>query len=536
MKWPPDYRAEYVRRFKLLQSITSGNMWVAAHRFYKDNPIDWIEDWCVTIDPRNAGTGLLTHMPLRLFDRQKELIVFFEFCRKNKVNGLVEKCRDVGATWVACAYSAWLWRYHSGAQIGWGSRKLDLVDKLGIPDSILEKIRVIIRNLPPQMWPQGFHADGDFMPWKRIINPENGASISGEGGDNIGRGGRSTIYFKDEAAHLSRPELIEASLNNNTDVQIDISSVNGIGNVFHNKRKSGVIWDEFTIAERGKIYVFVFEWWQNPLHDQAWFDHQRDEKARQGLLHIFAQEVERDYAAAQERVVIPKRWIESARDAHIKLGFEVTGSRRAGFDVADEGGDTNAAAFLHGFLVEHLEEWPDLEVDQASYNVIRLCRTWHTEQLQYDALAVGSGAKTAVNAVKEKGELPEGLQVVAWRGSASPTRPEWPIDPDDPRTPKRKDFYSNLKAQGWWTLRRRFELTHRAVTEGGTVDPDSIISIPTNLPHRSKLEDELSQATFSANSSGKLIIDKQPKGTKSPNLADALVMASLELESPRFFA
>jgi phage terminase large subunit len=39
------------------------------------------------------------------------------------------------------------------------------------------------------------------------------------------------------------------------------------------------------------------------------------------------------------------------------------------------------------------------------------------------------------------------------------------------------------------------------------------------------LEKELSQPTMSRNSRLKLIIDKQPEGTRSPNLADAVVMA-----------
>ena len=35
---------------------------------------------------------------------------------------------------------------------------------------------------------------------------------------------------------------------------------------------------------------------------------------------------------------------------------------------------------------------------------------------------------------------------------------------------------------------------------------------------------ELSQPTYSINSAGKIIIDKTPDGTKSPNLADAVMM------------
>jgi phage terminase large subunit len=72
---------------------------------------------------------------------------------------------------------------------------------------------------------EGFNPESDkHMSYMRIVNPENGATITGEAGDNIGRGGRKTIYFKDESAHYERPDKIEASLSENTRVQMDISS------------------------------------------------------------------------------------------------------------------------------------------------------------------------------------------------------------------------------------------------------------------------------------------------------------------------
>jgi phage terminase large subunit len=132
----------------------------------------------------------------------------------------------------------WLWLYWPGAAVGWGSRKEQLVDKIGDPDSIFEKMRIIIRNCPGSCCPPGFDAD-DHMPYMKIVNPETGATITGEAGDNIGRGGRKLIYFKDESAHYERPEKIEAALADNTNVQIDISSVNGLGNVFHRRREAG---------------------------------------------------------------------------------------------------------------------------------------------------------------------------------------------------------------------------------------------------------------------------------------------------------
>jgi phage terminase large subunit len=85
--------------------------------------------------------------------------------------------------------------------------------------------------------------------------------------------------------------------------------------------------------------------------------------------------------------------------------------------------------------------------------------------------------------------------------------------------------YTNLKAQAWWELRRRFERTHRAVTEGIKYDQDALISIPSDLPLLRTLQKELSQPTASKGTRMRLVIDKQPEGTRSPNLADAVVMA-----------
>jgi phage terminase large subunit len=74
-------------------------------------------------------------------------------------------------------------------------------------------------------------------------------------------------------------------------------------------------------------------------------------------------------------------------------------------------------------------------------------------------------------------------------------------------------------------LRRRFEKTHRAVTEGVKFSHDELISLPSTLPLLRTLQKELSQPTMGKNSRMQLIVDKQPEGTRSPNLADAVVMA-----------
>lgn len=98
-----------------------------------------------------------------------------------------------------------------------------------------------------------------------------------------------------------------------------------------------------------------------------------------------------------------------------------------------------------------------------------------------------------------------------------------------------KDFFANLKAQSWWALRERFLKTYRAVVEGQAFDPDEIISISSSGQMYERLVTELSQATYSQNAAGKILIDKKPDGTQSPNLADACVMAFADVKKKGLF-
>jgi phage terminase large subunit len=216
--------------------------------------------------------------------------------------------------------SVWLWLFWPGAAVGWGSRKEDLVDKIGDPKSVFDKIRKTIDYLPRELLPAGFDRKA-HMAFMKVVNPETDASITGEAGDNIGRGGRTLVYFKDESAHYERPEAIEAALGDNTRVQIDISSVNGPGNVFYRRREAGIEWEPALSIPKGKTRVFVMDWREHPAKDQAWYDARKRKAEDDGLQHVFAQEVDRNYFAAVEGVIIPAEYVASAIDAHLKLGF-----------------------------------------------------------------------------------------------------------------------------------------------------------------------------------------------------------------------
>jgi hypothetical protein len=505
-----------------------------ALNYYKDRPVEFIKDWCITYDPRNVSKQLPTVMPFELFKRQEDLVEFIMACINEEESGLVEKCRDMGATWVCCGISVYLWLFKPGSAVGWGSRKEALVDKIGDPDSIFEKIRMMIDYLPKWMKPQGFntHKHCSFM---KIVNPENKSIIAGEAGDNIGRGGRKLIYFKDESAHYERPDMIEAALGDNTNVQIDISSVKGTGNVFYRRRKAGVIYHPGLKTAKGIVRVFIMDWSDHPAKDQEWYEARQAKAEREGLIHVFRQEVDRDYSSAIAGILIPGHWVKAAIDAHIKLGFEPTGTTRGGFDPYDEGADAHALVLLKGSVFTHAEKWHDGDTGDATRRVVRICKEKGVSRLQYDATGIGAGVKAETNRLKTDKLIPKYLKMIAWKGSFKVQNPEeriFPIHKADSRDelpPKNKDFYRNLKAQGWWSLRQRFERTYKAVVKGEFYIYDELISIDSKIECLHEFCDELSQVTFKEDGSGKVMIDKTPEGNKSPNIADSAVQAQFEI-------
>ena len=529
MKWPPDYALEYERRAARLKAIRGdATLRFGMKEYYRqpEHAVDFIEHWCVTYDPRVARSGFPAKMPFILFQRQREFVEFLLALLDANASGLVEKSRDMGATWLCCAFSVWLWLFVDGSATGWGSRKEQLVDKIGDPDSIFEKIRIIIRMLPREFWPRYF-SERDDMPFMKIVNPETGATITGEAGDNIGRGGRKLIYLKDESAHYERPEKIEAALSDNTNIQVDISSVNGVGNVFHRRRESGIEWEPGAKAIDGKTNVFVMDWRDHPLKTPAWYTLRKAKFEDDGLAHIFAQEVDRNYSASIEGVIVPAEWVEAAIDAHLALGFSDDGAWLAAMDVADGGLDKNAIVMRKGVVLKAADEWGSRDPGEAARRAVGMCQDKGKIELHYDCIGVGSGVKAEANRLKDDKLWPTNVKLVPWNAAAKTIDPLGRVIGDDDSSPRNEDFYENLKAQGWWELRMRFWRTYKAVTAGAKLPSERLISISSKLPTAilRKLRKEISQPVMTKSTKLKLLVDKQPDGVASPNLGDCVMMA-----------
>lgn len=522
-QWPPDYVAESQRRQGKFRLISGDKKAVVAAKLHlSTNPVDFIQDWCLTYDPRNATTELPLWMPFILFPKQVELVDWLQALIEDQECGLIEKSRDMGATWVCAAFSVWLWLFSEGS-IGWGSRKEQLVDRMGDTDSIFEKIRRIIDGLPDFLLPQGLDRV-KHLNYMKCLNPETGATITGEAGDNIGRGGRKLIYFKDESAHYERAELIEAALGDNTNVQVDISSVNGDGNMFHRRRHSGA------------VRVLEMDWRDHPAKDQVWYDNRRKKAEAEGLLHVFAQEVDRDYSAAVEDILIPAEYVKACIDAHIVLDFEGIGKKVSGLDVADEGGDKNAQIDVYGPLITGIDQWGEGDTVKTAKRAWNHCITEMLNEMVYDSIGVGAGVKGKTNELRETSEASGqsvALEVIGFNAGLPAVDPEeFYVDGK-----KNKDMFANSKAQAWWALRDRCFKTYQAVVKGEEYCEADLLSIPSNLEYSSTLVSELSRVKRETDESGRIRVESKKKlkkrGIKSPNLADALVMCYAPRATPR---
>lgn len=510
----PDYGVIERHRAAALARIRNHPGAVKALKIhYRYNPWDFINDWGYTTDPRNIERGIPVKVPFIQFDHQVDWCKWVFKKWRSQERGLTEKSRDCGISWLSVALGCTLCLHYEGMNIGYGSRKAEYVDKRGFPKALFWKARKFMDALPKE-FNGGWNASTD-APLMILNFRETGSTMTGEGGDSIGRGDRAAIYFVDEAAHLEQPEATEAALSQTTNCQIDISSVNGSNNPFAIKRHSG------------KVEVFIFDWRDDPRKDDNWYRKQETELDEV----VLAQEVNRDYNASVAGIVIPSAWVRAAINAHQKLGIIPTGRRAGALDVADEGPDENAFAGGTGVLVDFLEEWKGAGSDiyASVEKTFGLCDANQIMEWRYDADGLGAGCRGDARKINQKRANTNcALPVNAFRGSAGVYRPE----AEDEKGRKNKDFFANCKAQSWWAIRTRFRATYRWLHDGIPCDPDEIISLSGDMRLLQKLVTQLSQPTYQTNGAGKIVIDKKPDGSRSPNLADAVMILFAKIAEP----
>lgn len=231
-------------------------------------------------------------------------------------------------------------------------------------------------------------------------------------------------------------------------------------------------------------------------------------------LHVW----EGEPVADSDLVIIKPSWIAAAVDAHIKLEFGAEGSKRIGFDVADEGEDDNAITFAHGSIVLDVKDWHRGDVIDSSNRVNLYASEKQADLITYDSIGVGAGVKAHLGRVAK-------TRVEGFNAGGAVQDPEKEYMPGKTN----KDMFSNIKAQAWWNVRDRFYKTYRAIHHGDKYPIDQLISLSSDIPKLDYLKAELARPYVDYDNNGRVKVeskkDMKKRGINSPNMADSLVMA-----------
>ena len=493
------YKEEALRRTKIIASFYDDKRLIPAALEFcsvRENIIDWIIDWCWTFDPRNANIGISTTIPWIPWPKQIEFIEWFYNHYINRESGLVEKARDAGATFLFCLIFLREWRWVGGFGAGIGSNKLENVDKRDNPKAIFPKMRSIYENLPSWWMPVGFdRKKHDNVA--NLINPENHSNISGEGGDDIGRGDRRSVYFVDEAASLEHFMDASSALSRTTNSIFWLSTPKGM-NEFGKLRYSG------------RIDVFTFDWKSDPRVDQEWFDHFSAEHDPV----VVAQEVLIDYHASVEGICIPAKWVNAA--VELELPVSSVDAKTAGVDVAAGGKNRSAYVMRHGAKVMKVLKWNFETSTEVGLKAIEEGEKDCIHAMGFDAIGVGDGMK---GILKVKEEQPR-FRYYALSGNDSVKDEYWPE-----YQKHASELFLNARAERWIKVKKRFEKAYKFRTTGERFPANEMISIPNNPELIGQLSTPLEMHT----ESGKIKIESKDhmlsRGVDSPDLADALVYA-----------
>ena len=237
---------------------------------------------------------------------------------------------------------------------------------------------------------------------------------------------------------------------------------------------------------------------------------------------------EGDYSDDVENSIIIPEWFDAAIDAHKKLGFKPTGKRVVAHDPSDLGADAKGLTFRHGSIV--------LDVQANDKGDVNAGCDWATDY----AIRVGAdefvwdGDGLGISLRRQVAEAFTGKNIgqEIFRGSAAPDRPNsmyQPVDNNAADSKTNRDTFKNKRSQYHWALRDRFYNTYRAVVHGEYHDPDTMISLSSDIKHMDKLRSEVCRIPLKPNGNGLIQImskeDMKRLDIASPNMGDSLMMS-----------
>lgn len=154
------------------------------------------------------------------------------WCIEHNRSGVMDKSREMGASWWFLILQSWLGRFHKRTQILNISRSKEAVDDKSM-DSLFAKIRFIHEYLPD--WLRGKVNEENFF----IEYAETKSQISGEASTGkAGVGGRAALIFLDEFSEVREDKQVREKTASTTGCRFFNSTHLGVGTEFYNLTQS----------------------------------------------------------------------------------------------------------------------------------------------------------------------------------------------------------------------------------------------------------------------------------------------------------
>ena len=299
-----EYQAKLLERLQITDACNSSAearalMWTQCAR--PDNPAEgcifFIETFGFTFDARPEHYP--NHLPFFLFEFQKDAVRWIIDHIDNGSDGLLEKSRDMGVSWLFFVWVVlWYWLFRDGVNILIGSYKEQLVDSR-TDDSLFGRIDYSLNSLPNWILPKRFNKNKHRTQMK-LINPENNNLISGDTmNPDFGRGSRKTAVLFDELGSWDYAQDAWDSCADTTPCRIANSTPKGYNFYAILRKESG-------------IDVLTLKWQLHPQKDQQWYDFEKTRRTPE----VIAQELDISYTKSQEGVCYP----EWANDSNVERG------------------------------------------------------------------------------------------------------------------------------------------------------------------------------------------------------------------------
>lgn len=169
------------------------------------------------------------------------------------IDVLINKSRDMGASWLCIAFIHWLWLFRPESQLLEMSRVEDYVDKAGNMKALFQRHDYINKWLPEWMRPPLCLPNERNRTRMHMKNELNGSCVDGEATTkHAASGDRRLLCLLDEFAKVENGDAMRSATRDAALVRLVNSTVAGPGTAYSKWKNSG------------QIKVIPLMWWDHP--------------------------------------------------------------------------------------------------------------------------------------------------------------------------------------------------------------------------------------------------------------------------------